>query len=237
MHYASALSTLGLFTLPFALVSYASNTTTTTYLHLTGHIAAEEVMSFVYAPFTVEPGCTSISVFQNYSLPANNSVDLGVFSPLGISTIDAFNGSGSRGWSGGFRKNFTIGVGGATPGYDGGPIQAGEWNVVLGPYVVLKEGVDWWLNVELVYGEAAEAGQDFGVGYWRPSYAKTDYEPIMVEQGVQQGGKIQHQTETWLRGDFHMHSIYSDGVSTNPYPIPYSSARRILSQSAFSHPY
>lgn len=164
-------------------------------------------MTFIYAPFTVPSGCTTLTVYQNYSSPTNNSIDLGIFSPLGLSPISAFNTSGSRGWSGGFRKNFTIGVGEATPGYNAGGIEQGGWNVVLGPYVVLPEGVDWWVDVEMGFEEVGEGG------YWSAAYARTDYEGLLVSQaGMGQGveGEVRGG-ERWLRGDFHMHSIYSDG--------------------------
>ncbi|ETN37347.1 uncharacterized protein HMPREF1541_08338 [Cyphellophora europaea CBS 101466] len=200
MHFTRALGQQAVFGLASLTTILAANTTD--QQHLSGHIAADKVMTFVYAPFTVLPGCTSLSVYQNYSLPANNSIDLGIYSPLGLDPISALNGSGSRGWSGGFRKNFTISVAEATPGYNAGGIEAGVWNVVLGPYVVLPEGVDWWVDVELVYDDSVSGG------YWHPSYARMDYEPLLSQQG---GSAADRGREKWLRGDFHMHSIYSDG--------------------------
>lgn len=93
-----------------------------TNLTLTGHITPDQIFSFVYAPFEVSPEVTSIFVLQNYSFQgAGNSLDLGVFDPRGVGAIDSESGfTGSRGWSGGFRNNFTISASGATPGYVGG---------------------------------------------------------------------------------------------------------------------
>ncbi|OAG40039.1 hypothetical protein AYO21_05720 [Fonsecaea monophora] len=112
---------------------------------LTGHITPNQIFSFVYVPFNVSADVTSISVLQNYSFKgAGNSLDLGVFDPHGVAPIDSETGfSGSRGWSGGFRNNFTISAIDATPGYLPSPRSPSPWK--------------------------------------------------------------------WLRGDFHMHTIYSDG--------------------------
>lgn len=74
-------------------------------LHLTGHIDQSQVMSFVYVPFDVPAGVTSIYVLQSYSNKGNgNALDLGCFDQRGTQLADAMNGTtGWRGWSGGFR--------------------------------------------------------------------------------------------------------------------------------------
>ena len=68
---------------------------------LTGHINPEQVFSFVYVPFEVPPGTTSIYVLQNYTEKgAGNSLDLGIFDERGYQLADDTNGTiGSRGWS------------------------------------------------------------------------------------------------------------------------------------------
>ncbi|KEF59685.1 uncharacterized protein A1O9_04531 [Exophiala aquamarina CBS 119918] len=173
-------------------------------LTLTGHIDPAEVFSFVYVPFDVPPGVTNITVVQNYSSKgAGNSLDLGVFDPLGTEPISSLTGyTGSRGWSGGFRSNFTISADGATPGYNAGPILPGTWNVVLGPYTSLPSGIDWQLNITLSYNTAA-----FSLP-WSPNHAATNLIP---------SSQLQHRlspslpSPQWLRGDLHMHSVYSDG--------------------------
>lgn len=75
-------------------------------LTLNGHIDQSQVMSFVYAPFNVPVGVTSIYVLQNYSMKGQgNSLDLGCFDQRGTQLADAMNGTtGFRGWSGGFRS-------------------------------------------------------------------------------------------------------------------------------------
>jgi hypothetical protein len=167
-----------------------------TNLTLTGHITPAEIFSFVYAPFIVTSNVTSISVAQNYSFKnAGNSLDLGIFDPRGVSAINSETGfSGSRGWSGGFRSNFSISAWDATPGYDAGPLLAGTWNVVLGPYATNRSGIDWTLDISLGHDTPADAVP------WTPALApifKGTFDPSAPSQ--------------WLRGDFHMHTIYSDG--------------------------
>jgi hypothetical protein len=166
---------------------------------LTGHINPEQVFSFVYIPFEVKTGTTSIYVLQSYSDNGNgNSLDLGVFDQRGHHIMDGQNGtSGYRGWSGGFRSNFTISPAGATPGYDAGPIMPGTWSVVLGPYASNPGGIDWQLDIEL--------GFDPVTSYFSTDYASTSLDPFP---------SIFPSKDTWLRGDFHAHTIYSDGRYT-----------------------
>lgn len=166
---------------------------------LTGHIDPSQVMTFVYAPFDVPPGVTSIYVLQSYSEKgAGNALDLGIFDQRGYRMMDAQNGtSGSRGWSGGFRNNFTITPSWATPGYNAGPISPGTWNVVLGPYTSTPNGIDWQLDIEL--------GFDDVTSYYSPYYASVNLDQLPGD-GT--------DDSLWLRGDFHMHSVYSDGRYT-----------------------
>lgn len=83
----------------------ASSTPQPVRLNLTGHIDPSQVMSFVYAPFHVPEGVTSLYVLQSYSKKgAGNALDLGCFDQRGVQLADAMNGTtGWRGWSGGFR--------------------------------------------------------------------------------------------------------------------------------------
>ena len=169
---------------------------------LTGHVDADKAMKFVYVPFQVEPGVTSIHVLQQYSQKGNNSIDLGVFDVRGVQIMDAKNGSsGFRGWSGGAYTNFTISPSGSTPSYIPGGMYPGEWNVVLGPYVLLDSGADWNLTITYGYDTIDE--------YFEPAYS-----PICRNLDDSQGSRYFRagaQSGIWLRGDFHLHSVYSDG--------------------------
>ncbi|EAL86144.1 hypothetical protein KXW29_007152 [Aspergillus fumigatus] len=168
---------------------------------LTGHIDPSQVFSFVYVPFEVEVGTTSIYVVQNYSNKGRgNALDLGVFDQRGYQMMDAQSGTtGSRGWSGGFRNNFTITPTWATPGYNPGAIEPGIWNVVLGPYESVPDGIDWQLDIEMSFDPVDS--------WFAPDYATTDLDPLCND--CQEDSAF-----IWLRGDFHMHTVYSDGKYT-----------------------
>jgi predicted metal-dependent phosphoesterase TrpH len=96
-------------------------------------------------------------------------------------------------------NNFTITPAGATPGYNPGAIQAGTWNVVLGPYESVPEGIDWELQIEMGFDKMDET--------FSPAYAQVDMNPFC--------NACQETTDyTWQRGDFHMHTVHSDGQYT-----------------------
>lgn len=179
---------------------------------LTGHIDPDQVMTFVYVPFDVPPGVTSIYVLQSYSEKgAGNSLDLGIFDERGYAMMDARNGTnGSRGWFGGFRNNFTITPSWATPGYNAGPISPGTWNVVLGPYSSTSRGIDWQLDIELGFDEVTAS--------YSPYHASVDLDPLPSGEP---------EESLWLRGDFHMHSVYSDGRYTPDEQIRNAVARNL----------
>lgn len=82
----------------------ATNTRKPVHLSLSGHIDQSKVYSFVYVPFEVEEGVTSISVVQDYALKGNgSSLDLGLFDQRGVEVPNPFGQFGTRGWSGGKR--------------------------------------------------------------------------------------------------------------------------------------
>lgn len=160
---------------------------------LTGHIDRSEVLSFVYVPFEVELGTTSIYVLQNYSAKdTGNALDLGVFDQRGQTLV------ASRGWSGGSRNNFTITPSWATPGYNAGPIEPGTWYVALGPYTSIPAGIDWQLDIEL--------GFDPADSYFAVESATMNMDPLC--------NGLCTEDAQWLRGDLHMHTVYSDGQYT-----------------------
>ncbi|KAL2845964.1 polymerase/histidinol phosphatase-like protein [Aspergillus pseudodeflectus] len=188
------LSTVCILALLAPLISAQNTTLKKT---LTGHIDPSQVFTFVYAPFEVPPSTTSITVLQTYSHKNNgNALDLGLFDQRGLSL------SASRGWSGGFRNNFTITPSWATPGYNPGPIEPGIWNVVLGPYTSVPEGIDWTLDIEMGFDSVHE--------YFALEPASVDLDPVCNGLCTEDEQGRGH----WLRGDFHIHTIYSDGRYT-----------------------
>jgi hypothetical protein len=145
---------------------------------------------FVYLPVDIPEGVRKIAVSYSYSKPSvpsgvpANSCDIGIFDERGT----ALGGRGFRGWSGGFRTSFEISNSEATPGYLPGPVNPGRWNIVLGPYQVAPQGMDYQVQVTLTYGPK---GADF----------VPDYPPQ----------RAKGRGRAWYRGDCHLHTVYSDG--------------------------
>lgn len=96
-------------------------------------------------------------------------------------------------------NNFTITPSDATPGYNPGAIEPGTWNVALGPYASVPAGIDWQLDIEMSFEQIDS--------YFSPAYAQVDVNPLCF--GCQETTDF-----TWQRGDFHMHTVYSDGKYT-----------------------
>ena len=145
---------------------------------------------FVYLPIRVPDRVREIAVSYSYDKPAvaagtpGNSCDIGIFDERGI----RLGGPGFRGWSGGFRTEFTINATEATPGYLPGPVRPGLWHVVLGPYQVAPQGLNYTVQVTLRFGTPGPA--------FVPAY------PPRRAPG---------RGLSWYRGDCHLHTVYSDG--------------------------
>jgi len=108
---------------------------------------------------------------------------------------------GWRGWSGGARQKFAITPTTATPGYLAGDLEPGTWWVVLGLHRVPVEGVE--LIVEAVTGpvdavpglaEYADVSAAIAVP------ARPPQRSLPASSGLK-----------WVAGDFHAHSLHSDG--------------------------
>lgn len=186
---AATATALFLSPVQFAAAAPAGTTSTKT---LTGHLDPGAA-DWVYLPVDVPSGVRRIDVSYSYDKPAQpagtvtNSCDIGVFDQRGIEV----DGTGFRGWSGGFRTSFFVAADEATPGYLPGPVEPGRWHVILGPYQVCPQGLGYSVSVTLTYGEDGPA--------FRPSYPP---------QSVPGSGR------RWYRGDSHLHTVYSDGRRT-----------------------
>ncbi|WP_299640624.1 CehA/McbA family metallohydrolase [Devosia sp.] len=141
---------------------------------------------YFYIPFPVPAGTTRIDVALAYSKAEDCVIDLGMFDPR----VTAYpSEEGFRGWSGGFRDRFFVATDDATPGYVHGPIQAGEWNVILGLYKVPPQGAEVTVTVDLDSAERAT----------NPPPARTF--PVRAGAG-------------WYRGDLHCHTFHSDAAGS-----------------------
>ncbi len=175
--------------------SYAADGATAAGLVYRGRFTGVGDPDWHYLPVEVPRGTTRIDVAYGYDKLETgagvsfNIIDIGIFDASGKGLGDA---AGFRGWSGGARDRFSISRSRATPGYLAGPIGAGTWHVVLGPFTVVPPGVEWTVTVTLHRGGAR--GQRF-----RPRPA-----PRRV-RGTGPG---------WYRGDLHTHTVHSDGRHT-----------------------
>jgi len=156
---------------------------------ISGHIDAGAA-DFVYLPVDVPRGVNQIAVSYSYDKPhvpsgtPGNSLDIGIVDERGID----IGGHGFRGWSGGFRNEFAISAESATPGYLPGPVNAGRWNIILGPYQIAPAGLNYQVQVTLTFGP--------------------DGTPFQPQYPPQQVAGL---PQAWYRGDCHLHTVHSDG--------------------------
>lgn len=156
---------------------------------ITGHLDPG-APDFVHLPVEVPEGVREIAVSYSYDRPPvppgtpGNSCDIGVFDQRGTE----LGGPGFRGWSGGFRTAFTISRSRATPGYLPGPVDPGTWHLVLGPYQVAPQGMDYRVEITLRFGAPGPA-----------------FVPSFPPERARGRGRA------WYRGDCHLHTVHSDG--------------------------
>jgi hypothetical protein len=165
-------------------------------LVLSGRFEVEHEKRYTHLPFEVPEGVRALHVRYGYSdriasdplLSGGNTLDIGLFDPRGI----APSSPGFRGWSGSNKLEFSLTESWATPPYLSGPIHAGTWNVLLGPYKVGPRGCDY--RVEITFGDDP--------GTPRPRPGTVNAQPANLPPPAEPG---------WLRGDLHCHTLHSDG--------------------------
>lgn len=165
---------------------------------LEGRFTAADRMRYQHIPFLVPSGVRQLAISYSYSdridsdpfLSGGNTVDIGLFDPRGTAT----GSPGFRGWSGSNKLELVIGREWATPPYAPGPILAGTWHVLLGPYKVGPRGCDW--RVEITFDpEIAAPPAD------------------LIRKGPAGRPQLPPARDGWWRGDLHCHTRYSDGDS------------------------
>ena len=163
-----------------AVPSLASNQATAADLVLRGELTGTDQQTWHLVPFEVPPGTTRITVDFDYTTrDARTTVDLGLLGPGGF-----------RGWSGGNKRSFTVSATDATPSYLPGPLEPGQWNLMLGvPNIRRETHAEYTAHIELEHG-----------GPPTPTPAPGDH-----------GGPVLRQEPGWYRGDLHMHTAHSDG--------------------------
>ena len=165
---------------------------------LTGHFGLADRMRYSLVPFEIPAGCRQLEVRYRYSdridsdpqLVGGNTLDIGLFDPRGVEP----GGAGYRGWSGSHKDEFVVGEDWATPPYSAGPMPAGTWHVLLGPYKVGPRGCDWRVEIRLNPG-------------------LPPFERDVVRSGPPVRPTLPAARDGWVRGDLHCHTRYSDGDS------------------------
>jgi hypothetical protein len=143
-------------------------------------------------PIDVPAHANGLHVRLSYDCSAG-VIDLGCEAPQGF-----------RGWSGGARDEFAITRDAATPGYLAGELEAGTWHVVLGLHRIPPGGLDYEVVAQVYAGAAAPAQPQPGRADPPRPQRPPRREPPCVEGLV------------WRAGDFHTHTVHSDGALTVP---------------------
>ncbi len=161
-------------------------------IHRDGTVSPADQLTKKLVAFDVPVGTTSIRVQYKYSgREEGNAIDLGLFG------VD----KQFRGYSGGARFDITVANDEATPGYIAGLLAPGEWHVMLGVYQIKSPTVSY--DIEITLDDSPRA-----LSAPQPAPCRANYSGVLRRLPG-------HQTRnTWLKGDFHVHSVYSDGKMT-----------------------
>ena len=142
-----------------------------------------------------DPGVGAIEVEMTYAGEPGAVLDLGLEGPRGY-----------VGWSGGARSRVVVSQGWATPGYVPHPIEGGTWHVLVGLHRVPRSGVTMELTVR-------EVGRSVVEDHWRAEPGDPD--PVVDSDGrpgaATRRGLPSVDGMQWLAGDFHAHTVHSDG--------------------------
>ncbi|MEV6108481.1 CehA/McbA family metallohydrolase [Streptomyces sp. NPDC051940] len=143
-------------------------------------------------PFEVPPGTAAVTVELSY--------DRG----QGVLDLGCLGAAGFRGWSGGARDTYTVAADWATPGYLPGELEPGTWQVLLRLHRVPPAGLAYEVRVTASAARPAPpapAGEPAPVR--RPA--------ARVRRDIPGTGGLR-----WYAGDFHAHTVHSDGALTVP---------------------
>jgi hypothetical protein len=140
--------------------------------------------------FEVPDEVGAVEIQMTYAARPGAVLDLGLEGPRGY-----------VGWSGGARSRVVVSQGWATPGYVPQPVEAGTWSVLVGLHRVPSDGVTMELTVRAV--GAAEVGEH---------QAAEPGDPPAVEAPPRPRRLPDVDGMRWLAGDFHSHTVHSDGA-------------------------
>ena len=161
--------------------------------------------------WTIEDQIASPWQYVDVEVPAGTRalrVDLSYDRQAGVLDLGCFGPAGFRGWSGGAREQFVIGVDGATPGYLPGELEPGRWQVALGLYQVPAEGLAWELTAEA----STPGGRP--LSELLPGLVPDGADPPPVTESPARRSLPSSGGRRWWAGDLHTHTVHSDGVMT-----------------------
>lgn len=125
-------------------------------LVLSGEVSYANYNTYVELPFAVPEGVGRLSVeFAYDGAEQRTTIDLGLADPFGM-----------RGWSGGNKKSFTVSATDATPSYQPGRIQPGEWRLILG-IPNIRQGVTSHYRAEIRFDHEEVAPLRQGYAWYR----------------------------------------------------------------------
>ena len=147
-------------------------------------------------PVDVPDGCAALGVELEYAADADTVLDLGLEGPAAY-----------VGWSGGARRRFVVSERWSTPGYLPVPVEPGVWHVLVGLHRVPQGGVDLTLTVRAISADAVERARGAEPAAPPPS-------DTADRSGFAHPSRRLPTVDgmTWLAGDFHSHTVHSDGA-------------------------
>lgn len=155
---------------------------------ITRTIYPEDRVSTPYlsVPFDLPASASSVEVILDYDRDA------------GVIDLGCEGANGWRGWSGGARTRFVITATQATWGYLPGELEEGVWSVILGLHKVPAAGLAFQLTINSPAIGRVEP--DPPAPPYRPESRGHALRKLPAPNGL-----------TWFAGDFHAHTLHSDG--------------------------
>ena len=103
-------------------------------------------------PFSVPENVVKITVSYDYFKPTKGL--LGDLKPSNTIDIGLMDEKGNfLGWSGSAHKSIFVGESESSNGYLTGPVNQGEWQIIVGAYHVLPDGVEVTYSIDFEYKE------------------------------------------------------------------------------------
>jgi predicted metal-dependent phosphoesterase TrpH len=163
-------------------------------------------LPYLELPFVVPSGVRALRIQVRYDDPGDADrvddrtvLDVGLLGPASSAHPDAGRGLAFRGWSGSERSQLLVGEKAATPGYRPGPIDSGDWAILLGLYRVATGGSTVEVTIEPLLVEPP-------IDAYLTRLSPTDRLPTQPSTLA--------TSRRWIAADLHAHSLHSDGQET-----------------------